>query len=336
MADRDLVSSTGSSAPAPPAPPGSAPSGGRRGSGPQPYDFRRPNKFNRDHIRALQIVSETFARQLTTVIATTLRAVSTVTLAAVEQLTYDEYVRGVPNPSYLAILALDPLPGAAMLQIPLTIATAAIDRMLGGRGDTLDNLRPLTEIEESLMRTLTERALRELAYAFESLVKLEPRIMAQESNAQFAQITTPSDMTLTIQLDMKIAEARDRATLCIPYDTLAPVLDTLAGESLFAGRGGNAAMFATNLHDALEDVPDRRQRALQPGHAHVGRDPRSGDRRRGPAAPPRERTARRHDRRDRRLPRDDGPQRQAARVSHREHGRTVRTIEDMRTGRELP
>jgi flagellar motor switch protein FliM len=113
----------------------------------------------------------------------------------------------------------------------------------------------LTEIEESLMRTLTERALRELVYAFESLVKLEPRIMAQESNAQFAQITTPSDMTLTIQLDMKIAEARDRATLCIPFDTLAPVLDTLAGESLFAGRGGNAAMFATNLHDALEDVP---------------------------------------------------------------------------------
>jgi flagellar motor switch protein FliM len=244
------VSATGSHAPAPPAP-----SGSRRHAGPQPYDFRRPNKFNRDHVRALQIVSETFARQLTTVIATTLRAVSTVTLGAVEQMTYDEYIRSVPNPSYLAILALDPLPGAAMLQIPLTIATAAIDRMLGGRGDVLDTLRPLTEIEESLMRTLTDRALRELVYAFESLVKLEPQIMSQESNAQFAQITTPSDMTLTIVLDMKIAEARDRATLCIPYDTLAPVLDTLAGESLFAGRGGNAAMFATNLHDAIEDVP---------------------------------------------------------------------------------
>ena len=227
----------------------------RRGSGPQPYDFRRPNKFNRDHVRALQIVSETFARQLTTVIATTLRAVSTVVLGPVEQLTYDEYVRSVPNPSYLAILALDPLPGAAMFQVPLTIATAAIDRMLGGRGDVLDAPRPLTEIEESLMRTLTERALRELVYAFESLVRLEPRIMAQESNAQFAQITTPSDMTLTISLDMKIAEARDRATLCIPYDTLAPVLDTLAGESLFAGRGGDAAMFSANLHEALEEVP---------------------------------------------------------------------------------
>src|SRR5262249_3396485 len=106
-ADRDLVSSTGSTAPAPPTPVAAAApgSGGRRNAGPQPYDFRRPNKFNRDHVRALQIVSETFARQMTTVLATTLRAVSTVTLGAVEQLTYDEYVRGVPNPSYLAILA---------------------------------------------------------------------------------------------------------------------------------------------------------------------------------------------------------------------------------------
>ena len=61
-------------------------------AGPQPFDFRRPNKFSRDHVRALQIVNETFARQFGTILSTTLRAVSTVTLAGVEQMTYDEYV----------------------------------------------------------------------------------------------------------------------------------------------------------------------------------------------------------------------------------------------------
>ena len=65
----------------------------RRRSGPQTYDFRRPNKFSREHVRALQIVNETFARQFATVLASTLRAVSHVSLTSVDQLTYDEYIR---------------------------------------------------------------------------------------------------------------------------------------------------------------------------------------------------------------------------------------------------
>ena len=73
---------------------------------PVAYDFRRPNKFTREHVRALQIASETFARQFTTVLSTTLRAVSQVQAKGIHQLTYDEYIRDIPNPTYLAILSL--------------------------------------------------------------------------------------------------------------------------------------------------------------------------------------------------------------------------------------
>jgi hypothetical protein len=44
------------------------------------FDFRRPNKLNRDHVRTLEIVQETFARQFTTDLSSSLRAVSTVSL----------------------------------------------------------------------------------------------------------------------------------------------------------------------------------------------------------------------------------------------------------------
>ena len=129
-----------------------------------PFDFRRPNKFSRDHVRAFQIVHETFARQLSTVLATTLRAGANCTLGTVEQLTYDEYVRSLPNPSYLIVLSLSPLPGAAILQFPLPIVFAAIDRLLGGTGDSVSPKRPLTEIESNLMRSVVDRTLRELEY----------------------------------------------------------------------------------------------------------------------------------------------------------------------------
>jgi flagellar motor switch protein FliM len=220
-----------------------------------PFDFRRPNKFSRDHIRAFQIVHETFARQLTTVLATTLRSVAQVTLSSVEQVTYDEYIRSLPNPSYMTIVSLNPLPGAAVLQLPLPIAFAAVDRLLGGTGEALSPKRPLTEIESNIMRSLMERALRELEYAYESLVRVEAEIVQQEFNPQFAQVAAPSDMAITVSFETRIGEKRGAASLCIPYDMMQPVLESLASQQLFADRTSrDPELWAASLHDAVSEV----------------------------------------------------------------------------------
>ena len=220
-----------------------------------PFDFRRPSKFSRDHVRAFQIVHETFARQLSTVFATTLRAIGQVTLSSVEQLTYDEYVRSLPNPSYIVILSLNPLPGAAILQFPLPIAFTAVDRLLGGSGEALSPKRPLTEIESNLMRSLVERALRELEYAYESLVGIEAEIIQQEFNPQFAQISAPSDMVLAMSFETRIGEKRGTSSLCIPYNTMQPVLETLASQQLFQERSSqDPAQWQRSLEDAISDV----------------------------------------------------------------------------------
>ncbi len=231
-------------------------SAGRHGGPPQPYDFRRPNKFSRDHVRALQIVSETFARQFSTVLATTLRAVSTVTFNAVDQLTYDEYIGSLPNPSHIVILSLNPLPGASILTMELPTALAAVDRMLGGTGDAGIKPRPLTEIEASLMRGVLERALRELDYAFESLVRIESRIVQLESNPQFAQIAAPTDMSIVMSFEVKIAEQRAGMTLCIPFDSLQPVLESFETQSMFSGRDAtDPHVYVQQLQESMRGVP---------------------------------------------------------------------------------
>jgi len=203
---------------------------------PVTYDFRRPNKFTREHVRALQIASETFARQFTTVLSTTLRTVSQVQAKGIHQLTYDEYIRDIPNPTYLAILSLPPLVGASIFHLPLPVVMTAVDRLLGGPGAGPSVQRPLTEIEQSLMRDLLGRVLRELAYAFESLTPLEPVVIHQESNPQFAQIGSPSDMVIVFVYDLRIGAQAGQATLCIPFSALQPVLDEVTGNSLLAGR----------------------------------------------------------------------------------------------------
>jgi flagellar motor switch protein FliM len=201
-------------------------------------------------------VHETFARQLSTVLATTLRAAASSTIGKVEQLTKDEYVRSLPNPSYMVILSLNPLPGAALMQFPLEITFGAIDRLLGGTGDTTSPKRPLTEIEQNLMRSVVDRALRELEYAYETLVRVEAEIVQQEFNPQFAQIAAPSDMVLVVSFEMRIGEKRGTATICVPFTTLAPVLETLASQTLFQDqRGEDPIQWQAKLETALYGAP---------------------------------------------------------------------------------
>ncbi len=221
-----------------------------------PFDFRRPSKFSRDHVRALQIVHETFARHFSTVLATTLRAIGQVSLTSIEQLTYDEYVRALPNPSYLVIMSLQPLPGAAMFQFPLPVAFTAVDRLLGGTGDAPTPERPLTEIEANLVRSLVDRALRELEYAYESVMKVEAEIIQHEFNPQFAQITAPSDMVLSATFEVRIGEKRGSASLCVPHNMLQPVLEAIANQQLFSDRAQlHPEHWVRTLEDAISRIP---------------------------------------------------------------------------------
>jgi flagellar motor switch protein FliM len=156
----------------------------------------------------------------------------------------------------MAILSLNPLPGAALLQFPLPITFAAVDRLLGGTGDAASPKRPLTEIEQNLMRSVVERALRELEYAYETLVRVEAEIVQQEFNPQFAQIAAPSDMVLVVSLELRIGEKKGTASICVPFATLAPVLEHLASQSLFQDqRGEDPDTWRGKLEQAMSRVP---------------------------------------------------------------------------------
>lgn len=189
------------------------------------YDFRRPNKLNREHVRALEIVGETFARQITTVLGTSLRTGVATTMDDISQYTYDEYVRELPNPTLLTILDLPPLKGSAMFHLPATLTMAIVDRLLGGTGGGQAPSRAPTEIELRLLTNLLDRVLDRLGSAFEALVPVRPQLNRTESNPQFAQVSAPTDMVVVSAFTVKIDGVSSPISLAVPFTTLAPVLE---------------------------------------------------------------------------------------------------------------
>jgi len=220
------------------------------------FNFRRPNKFNRDHFRAFQIVHETFARQMGTIMSTTIRSVSSVTVAGIEESSYGEFIESAENPSFMGILQVSPLPGASLWYMPMPLAMGIIERLLGGAGGGPAPVRPLTDIESILMRDLTDRCLREMTYSYESLFEVHAKTMQLESNPQFAQISAPSDMVLLVSFDMKVGDTEGVLQLCIPYASLQNQLDNLTGGHLFSDRPINdLAAVSSALTQQVMHVP---------------------------------------------------------------------------------
>ena len=196
----------------------------RRGGGPTPYDFRRPIKLSREHVRTLQIAFETYARSCGTLFTTRLRVVSNVTLASIEQLNYDEYVASLRNPTVIATVAIDPLPGTVLVEMSTSAVMTAIDHMLGGPGGPQPE-RPLTDVEMPLLRGLLERMLGELRYGFETLVDISPKVRDVEYNAQFLRAHQPGDAVVIASFEMKIGTEECVASICLPFSTILPVLE---------------------------------------------------------------------------------------------------------------
>jgi flagellar motor switch protein FliM len=201
-------------------------------------------------------VHETFARQLTTVYSTTLRVVSSVSLLSVEECSYGEFVENAENPSFLAILQISPLPGASLLYMPMSLAMGVIERLLGGQGKGPYPSRPLTDIESILMRDLTDRCLREMTYSYESLFEVHAKTMQLESNPQFAQISSPSDMVLLVTFDVKVGDSEGVIQMVLPYASLQGQLENLGGGHMFKDRPSNDPIaIGKALRGRMMDVP---------------------------------------------------------------------------------
>jgi flagellar motor switch protein FliM len=186
------------------------------------YDFRRPTKLSRDHVRALQMVYETFARRLTIVLTGGLRQVCQVSIADIAQQSYDEYVNGLPTQTLMVPLEIEPI-GTGALEMSLPLALAAFDHMLGGPGGTQPN-RSLTDIEVTVVRTLIDQVLGVLRYAFEPIVPIQTEAGAIEYNPQFLQIASAQDAVVVGEFDLTIGRETARLTLCLPLNRLLPRL----------------------------------------------------------------------------------------------------------------
>lgn len=220
------------------------------------YDFKRPERISKDQMRALKTLHDTFARNFGASLSGFLRTIVEVRVAHAEQMTYSEFIAGLPNPTSFNLIHADELEGQLCLELSPLIIYPIIDRLLGGSNqDLFIPQRPMTLIETRLIQTILQRGMGALSEAWEGVRKIEFKLGEMESNPQIMQIVPPNEVVVVIGYEIKMTNRAGTMSLCIPFNVIEPIIDDLSAQSwLLAGRTKIDHQWEGRIADRLADA----------------------------------------------------------------------------------
>ena len=192
------------------------------------YNFERPTKCSKEHLRTLEIIFEHYGRLLSTNLPVYLRKNVQITVASSETVTFSEFTNALSNPVILGIINFAPLNGSIIVDLQSNLGYAMLDRMLGGNGDPLIKTnRDFSEIELVIIQKILVLMTQLFREPWKNVIELNPVLSRLETNPQFAQVIGPNEMVAIVTLNMKIGDTEGLVNVCLPFFTLEDVMDKL-------------------------------------------------------------------------------------------------------------
>lgn len=191
------------------------------------YDFARPAKFSKEHLRTLEIIYEHYGRLVSTNLPVYLRKNVQVSVMSSETVVFSEFSNALANPVILGIVNFHPLPGSIIVELQANLGFAMVDRMLGGQGLPLDKSRDFSAIELTIIEKMMVLCMQLMKDPWKNVIDVDPFLERIETNPQFAQIISPTDMIAIVTLNIKIGDVEGFMNVCLPYFTVETVMDKL-------------------------------------------------------------------------------------------------------------
>jgi flagellar motor switch protein FliM len=204
------------------------------------YNFARPSKFSKDHLRTLEIIYEGYARMLSTQLPIYLRKNVQVEVISAEVITFSEFLNSSFSHAVYGIISMDPLPGNEIISMDAELAYALIERLLGGMGEPFNKNREFSDIELSIIEKILTICIDLMPDSWENVVEINPVIERVETNTQFVQMYSPNEMTALVSINVVMGDVNGNLIMCIPYTCAEPVIDRLNTKYWYSATGESA------------------------------------------------------------------------------------------------
>jgi flagellar motor switch protein FliM len=181
------------------------------------FDFRRPDRIPKSQVRAIHLLHDTFVRNLVSSLSAYLRSYLTVNLVSVEQLSYAEFLDGLPSPTCMVSLGLSPYDGNGVLELNPSLVFPILEMLLGGTGKSSSTIqRDITEIEQKLLDGLFRIILHDLREAWKGVTEVDFTIESMETEPQLLHILAPNEAVVSIGVEVRIGETVGMMNIAMP------------------------------------------------------------------------------------------------------------------------
>ena len=199
------------------------------------YDFKRPNRVSKEQLRAVKGIHDKMARNLSSQISAIMRSIVEIQLHSVDQMTYGEFLMSLPSPTSFNVFSMKPLDGSGIIEINPSIAFPMIDRLLGGKGESFDANRELTDIELNLLDAILRIITQKLRAAWEPITDIYPNIETKESSPNVVQIVSQNEIVIMVVMELIVGNSSGMINICYPVIYLESILPKLANRDIMLG-----------------------------------------------------------------------------------------------------
>ncbi|MGG7176604.1 flagellar motor switch protein FliM [Clostridium paraputrificum] len=235
------------------------------------YDFRSPQKFSKDHIRTLELIHDNFARIMSNYLTAQVRKNVKVKIETVEQVTYEEFIHSVQNPTIMTLFKMPPLTGTISLETNPQFSFQVIDVLLGGTGDRMSVSKEFSDIDKNIMLQVTSGMISNLKLAWEDIIHVEPEVEGLETNPAINQTLAPNEPVALITFSVEMGKSNTFINLCIPYLSIEKVLDKLVVQYWFQNE--NQELMEESRHKLEAGlIPVEVDVAVELGNTHLSVD----------------------------------------------------------------
>jgi flagellar motor switch protein FliM len=216
-----------------------------------PCDFRRAGLITSDQLRAINMLHDTFVRNLTRSLAAYLRVAFEVNLVSTEQLTYSEFLQHVAEVSYVASTHLRPFDAVAVVELDLQLAFCMIDLLLGGPGEPVGEVREVTEVEEEILKGVVQLICRELQATWQPIIGAEFEFEERQRQAQILHLMPPNEKVLSLSYEIRMTAVGGMLITAFPAIVATTLAQKLAQQASYR-RHRTDASEAASLREKLQ------------------------------------------------------------------------------------
>lgn len=222
------------------------------------YDFKRPIRLSKEYLSTITMVFEDFAKLIANQLSTQLKKPVDVKTAAIEQVSFDEFVHSVPNFTLMGVFKSTPLNGLQILEINPQFSLQIVELLCGYTeitSEELPNKGSFTDIELAILEDVLQSLLRSFEAAWQDIKAIDVTLENTETKPQLLQTMSPNEPVVLSTFAVTLAKQQTFINMCIPYIFFEDILDKLSFKNWFHSGKDFDASERGQLASSLDNVP---------------------------------------------------------------------------------